>query len=231
MPKQPIDYSKSIIYKIISNNPDVKEVYVGSTTDFKSRKNRHKINCNYEIGKEYNRKLYKTIRDNGGWDNFMMIPISEYPCENRIQLLIKEEEHRKELNAELNMVKCHTGLIQQEYQKLYRDEKKDELHRKKKDYREKNRDKILEKKKKDYETNKEKILLQQKDYYERNKDNIKEKMKDYREKNKDKIKEEQKKYTNNNKEKKKEYDKIYREKNKDKINILNNNINESKQNS
>lgn len=119
MPKQPIDYSKSIIYKIYCNNPDVKEIYVGSTTDFKSRKSRHKCRCSTEYNKYSNIKLYKIINNNGGWDNFSMIPIIEYPCENNIQLLIKEEEYRKELNAELNMVKCYTGLTKQEYMKEY----------------------------------------------------------------------------------------------------------------
>ena len=154
MPKQPIDYSKSIIYKIISNNPDVKEVYVGSTTDFKSRKNQHKKCSHYEND---NIKLYKTIRDNGGWDNYSMIPIIEYPCENRIQLLIKEEEYRKELNAELNMVKCYIGLPKKEYIKEYIKENVEKILEKQKEYREKNADKLNEKSKNYYNENKEKI--------------------------------------------------------------------------
>jgi hypothetical protein len=172
MPKQPIDYSKSIIYKIVSNNQEVKEVYVGSTTDFKSRKNRHKLSCNYETGKHYNIKLYKTIRENGGWDNYVMTPIIEYPCENRIQLLIKEEEHRKELNAELNMIKCYTGLITQEYHKLYREENKDEIRLKNTIYREKNKEKYKEKSKLYRDENLDELKKKKKEYYENNRGKI-----------------------------------------------------------
>jgi hypothetical protein len=34
MPKQPMDYSKTIVYKICCKDVDVKDVYVGHTTDF-----------------------------------------------------------------------------------------------------------------------------------------------------------------------------------------------------
>jgi hypothetical protein len=39
MPRLPIDYSKSIIYKIVCKDLDVKDCYVGSTTNFTNRKN------------------------------------------------------------------------------------------------------------------------------------------------------------------------------------------------
>jgi hypothetical protein len=104
MPKEPINYSKSIIYKIYCNNPEVKEIYIGSTTNFKNRKNQHKNTCYNKNNNAYNLKKYSYIRDNGGWDNFSMIPIIEYPCENKFQLMIKEEEYRKELKATLNFI-------------------------------------------------------------------------------------------------------------------------------
>ena len=61
MPKQPIDYSKTIIYRIVCKNPEIKDCYIGSTTDFKSRKQKHKSNCNRETSKEFNLKVYKNI--------------------------------------------------------------------------------------------------------------------------------------------------------------------------
>lgn len=173
MPKQPIDYSKCIIYKIVSNNPEVREIYVGSTTDFKSRKNQHKKHSQYEND---NIKLYKTIRDNGGWDNYSMIPIIEYPCENRIQLLIKEEEYRKEFNAELNMFKCYVGLPKKEYIKEYTKENVEKILEKQKEYREKNADKLNEKSKSYYNENKEKINEKMKHNYNKNKEKINEKI-------------------------------------------------------
>ena len=38
MPQKPIDYSKTIIYRIVCKDINIKECYVGSTTDFKGRK-------------------------------------------------------------------------------------------------------------------------------------------------------------------------------------------------
>ena len=42
MPRVPIDYSQTHFYKIVCRNTDIKDCYVGHTTDFTKRKNRHK---------------------------------------------------------------------------------------------------------------------------------------------------------------------------------------------
>ena len=103
MPKQAIDYSKCVIYKITCCDESVTECYVGHTTSFKDRKNQHKSSC-----KTKNVKLYQMIRDNGGWENWLMSPLEEYKeCKNYIQACIKEEEYRVELQAQLNMVKAY----------------------------------------------------------------------------------------------------------------------------
>ena len=131
MPKEPINYSKSIIYKIYCNDSSITEIYIGSTTNFKLRKCQHKSACYNDKSKKINMKIYKFINDNGGWDNFSMIPIIEYPCENKIQLLIKEEEYRKELNSNLNSCNSYSGIeyknnkeYMREYSKKYRENKK-----------------------------------------------------------------------------------------------------------
>ena len=46
MPKKDIDYSKTIIYKIVCNDLNITDVYVGHTTNFIKRKARHKYDCN-----------------------------------------------------------------------------------------------------------------------------------------------------------------------------------------
>ena len=69
MPKTPIDYSKTIIYKIVCKDLSVKDLYVGHTTDFIRRKYKHiSVCCNPE-DKNYSSKLYECIRKNGRWDN------------------------------------------------------------------------------------------------------------------------------------------------------------------
>ena len=80
MPKKPIDYNNTIIYKIVCNNLDIKDVYVGHTTDFTKRKHQHKHICNNVNSKSHNFKVYNSIRENGGWDNWSMIEIEKFEC-------------------------------------------------------------------------------------------------------------------------------------------------------
>ena len=102
MPKKPVDYSKVVIYKIVCNDLNVSDCYVGHTTDFKSRKNCHKSKCNNENVKGYNSKVYKSLRENGGWNNWSMIEIEKYPCNDAHEARAKEREWYEKLSANLN---------------------------------------------------------------------------------------------------------------------------------
>jgi len=126
MPKTPIDFSKTIIYKIWKDD----DFYVGSTTDFASRKSKHKYRCNTITNTCYNLKLYETIREKGGWNSWEMIPLEEYfECQNSIQTRIREEEWRVKLNADLNMRKAYTLKREYnvEYHQKYRQEHTDKI--------------------------------------------------------------------------------------------------------
>jgi predicted GIY-YIG superfamily endonuclease len=68
MPRKDIDYSKCIIYKIVCNDFNVKDIYVGHTTDLIKRRSMHKYTCINENVKQHNLKIYKIIRENGGWE-------------------------------------------------------------------------------------------------------------------------------------------------------------------
>ena len=103
MPRKEIDYSKTIIYKI--QHEDKEElIYVGHTTEFIKRKNLHKSSCNNEKGKKYNCKVYQMIRANGGWKCFKMVMIEEYPCDNKLQAVKREDECMNELKANMNSI-------------------------------------------------------------------------------------------------------------------------------
>jgi hypothetical protein len=104
MPKVEIDYSNTIIYKITCNNPNVTDSYVGHTTNFVQRKHAHKNGVTNEKSPCYSLKLYKTIRDNGGWDNWKMEMVQFYNCKNIYEAKIKEQEHFTELKASLNSI-------------------------------------------------------------------------------------------------------------------------------
>ena len=99
MPKEFIDYSNTIIYKIYCKDINVTDVYVGHTTNFTKRKYQHKISTNNITNKG---KIYNIIRNNGGWDNWDMIEIAKYNCKDATEARIKEQEHYALLNSSLN---------------------------------------------------------------------------------------------------------------------------------
>ena len=91
-----------IIYKLVSTDINIKEIYVGSTINFRTRKSHHKGTCNNETDKKYNYNVYKYIRNNGGWDTFDMIQIEEVTHDTKQQLHARERYWIEELKATLN---------------------------------------------------------------------------------------------------------------------------------
>ena len=90
------------IYKICCDDlPDF--VYIGSTKSLIKRKHDHKRNSN----ENYKIKLYNTIRENGGWDNWRMVILEDCGEISLTEARIKEEEWRVKLNANLNTLKCY----------------------------------------------------------------------------------------------------------------------------
>jgi predicted GIY-YIG superfamily endonuclease len=102
MPRLPIDYPKTIIYKIVCNDLNITDCYVGHTTDFVRRKANHRSDCMNEKKSAYNSKVYKTVRENGGWDNYSMIKIEKYPCKDANEACAKEREWFEILHSNLN---------------------------------------------------------------------------------------------------------------------------------
>ena len=137
MPLTPIDYQKATIYKIQSiDNEEL--LYVGSTTNFIKRKQCHKKLCNNLNNRHNDLKVYKMIRENGGWDQFSMIIVKEFPCNNKTELLIEEDRIMREMRSNMNKYKAfRTSEECKEYQKEYH-----------KEYYELNKEKLNEKRKK-----------------------------------------------------------------------------------
>ena len=102
MPKKDIDYSKCVIYKIVCNNLDINDLYVGSTTEFTKRKYKHKNSCFNNNYPSYYFKVYDFIRNNGGWHNWTMIEIEKYPCNDGHEARARERYWCEQLNANLN---------------------------------------------------------------------------------------------------------------------------------
>lgn len=108
MPKNEIDYSNTIIYKIVCNDATITDLYVGHTTNFIQRKSHHKSACN---NLKNNLRLYKKIRENGGWDNWNMVEIDNFNCKNSNEAKTKEQEYYELLNAKLNSIPPKTNDI------------------------------------------------------------------------------------------------------------------------
>jgi hypothetical protein len=104
MPKNEIDYSNTIIYKITCSDPNITDVYVGHTTNFVQRKHAHKASCLNEKSANYKCKLYETIRCNGGWCNWKMEIVNFFNCANHYEARQKEQEYFTLLKANLNSI-------------------------------------------------------------------------------------------------------------------------------
>lgn len=182
MTKKPIDYSKSCIYKLCCKDTNITDCYVGSTTNFRSRKYHHKSSCNNENNSGiYNLKVYQFIRDNGGWDNFDMVLVEKVNVNDGNELHKEERKWIEQLNSILN------HQLPTRSMKEWFEDNKDKLTEKKKEYYKEYKDKIKEKHKQYYKDNKESIKEYYKDWYENNKESIKKYNIKYYENNKEKI--------------------------------------------
>jgi hypothetical protein len=230
--KRELDYSKIVIYKLVCNDENIIDVYVGSTTDFIKRKYQHKSCSNGNTCKVASCKIYKTIRDNGGWDNWQMIQIEEFPCTNGEEARDRELYWYDQLHATMNsnrplkLSDAEYYIQTREHRKQYYEQNKDRLieygkkhYENNKNYyseyyqknKEKNKEYQIEYGKKYREANKEKYLEYSKEYYNENKSRFKQ----YHDENVDTIRERSKNHYENNKEKYKEYYKSHREKYKE----------------
>ena len=179
MPRLPMNYQNTIIYKIVCKDINITDTYVGHTTNFDKRKCQHKTNCNNENGDKYNIYVYQFIRENGGWNNWEMIEIELYSCENRRQAEARERYWLEQLGATLNrQVPTRT----------------------KQEWKQENKDRINEKNKEYYEANREQINLKHKEYRQENLEETRERGRNYHQENKDRINEKKKKIYELNRE-------------------------------
>jgi len=152
MPRTPSDYSKTIIYKLCCKDVAITEIYVGHTTNFTRRKQNHKESCNYEKNKDYN--IYKSqfIRANGGFENWAMIQLEAYPCQNKREAEMQERYWIELLKPKLNsMIPFRTEEELKELGNIccakYYELNKEKILERDKQYRELNKEQLKEKRK------------------------------------------------------------------------------------
>lgn len=149
-------------YTFICNDPNIKDCYVGSTRSFRQRKRSHKYNCLREQSDRHNLKVYETIRANGGWQAWKMIPIDSKTCTN-LEARIYENKLMEERGATMNI---HNAYTSDEDQKINRKESYNNFISRNVDYhkhyRINNAEKIKLVRQQYYQLNKDKIIAQQK---------------------------------------------------------------------
>lgn len=133
-------YENSLVYKLCCNDPEITDIYVGSTCNFKVRKYGHKRSCHNETDKEHNRYVYRFIRENGGWENWSMVMIKKYPeVKDMYELHHKERKWIRKLKATLNKQVpgnfLTLGKIEynKQYNKQYREKNEQQLKQKAKE--------------------------------------------------------------------------------------------------
>ena len=109
MPRQKIDYSKTVIYQIHCNDPNILYDYISSTTDITRRKQSHKKIYNDKTQKSHNDEIYQTIRSNGGWDNWKITELEKYPCNNNSEVLLRKNYYVNKIESAktVNILSCN----------------------------------------------------------------------------------------------------------------------------
>tara|TARA_R100000935_G_scaffold11348_1_gene22826 strand:+ start:459 stop:872 length:414 start_codon:yes stop_codon:yes gene_type:complete len=89
------------VYKLHHKTNKQFKFYIGSTTNDKIRKIRHKYYCTGSKCKKYNYPLYRYIRANGGWDSWTMTPILTSGKYKEIEGLFIRRSWDKNINNDM----------------------------------------------------------------------------------------------------------------------------------
>jgi hypothetical protein len=158
---------KGVVYKLRCIDEAIPEFYIGSSLNINQRIGEHQRTCKNIKVKNHNLKVYKFIRSNGGYYNWIFDILEECEVESKEDLVLNyERKYQLQLKPQLNI--RVEGRSNAEY---YQDNK-ERMDKYYKEYNETNKEKISIQKKEYREKNKEKISFQKKEYNERNKETI-----------------------------------------------------------
>ena len=113
-----LSYDNCVIYRIFCKDLTITAEYIGHSKNVKRREDSHKLNSTF-----LNYRLYKFIRNNGGWDNFLLEIIEKYPCRSKREALYREQYYIQKRNPALNVqMPLNT---KENYRMLHRDKTKE----------------------------------------------------------------------------------------------------------
>ena len=81
---------------------DTKYCYIGSTTNLNKRIASHKNSCINYLQPNYDFKLYKVIREHGGWENVEYSIVGLHEVETRCDAMVQEQKYIVQHKANLN---------------------------------------------------------------------------------------------------------------------------------
>jgi len=137
---------KYVIYKIVCNNIEVPYIYVGSTKDFTERIRMHK--CDSKRKMKAHRKVYRIIKDHGGWDNFSFVKLETCVCESKAEAVKIEQKYYDELNEnKMNTIRPmitseESKKVMAEYSKQYNIDNKISIKEQRTQYQNNNKETI-----------------------------------------------------------------------------------------
>lgn len=149
-------YEKAVIYKLCCLDPEITDCYIGSTCNLYLRKSQHKQVCNNPNDNRHNLKVYQFVRENGGFDNWTIVVLEQYPCNSKIEMHMRERYWFENLGATLNSQ--YPNRSKQEWYEANSENQKEKM----KEYYEANSENKKEKMKKYREANAEQIKEQRK---------------------------------------------------------------------
>jgi hypothetical protein len=97
----PRDHSNAVVYKIARRDGEG-DIYIGATSYLPTRRACHKRRCTDPKGFAFHTPVYEHIRANGGWDEWEVVAVEEFPCDNRTELARREREWVDRLAPRLN---------------------------------------------------------------------------------------------------------------------------------
>jgi len=150
------DYSNCKIYRIVCKDLLIKDCYIGNTCNWTNRKCEHKRSINNESRPEYLQNKAVFIRENGGWENWDMVLIEDFPCKTKLEAHKRERYWIETLGATLNTVLPSRQAKEQK--QIYYQQNKDHILQRCKAYvATKDNDTMNEYRRNYYENNKEKM--------------------------------------------------------------------------
>jgi len=82
--------NNAVIYKIYCKDKEIEDYYIGSSINFTARIGTHKQSIINPTHSEYNSYKSEYIRNNGGWDNWIMEVIEKFSCDGKDELETQE---------------------------------------------------------------------------------------------------------------------------------------------